>query len=324
MSESGTYDRDSFIAGLAVGRTLWKPLIKIPQTFSFTISNAGYIPQQKFEFEIYMIRLQGRIYWGDGTHDDFNDLGPGFYWRPRKKYSDYTDVTQVYTITIVGEIYEIQFVRNTSDPAYLVGVNTPLPSTLITARNLFRYCRHLDLNGLSPLLFSLCSQVKDFSYCFYYANGNPSNYFDIPEGFFDNCEMAEDFTECFREAYVGTIPGGLFNHCGNIKNVSGCFENARITEIPEGLFDNCTDILDASFCFFGCTRLQSIPAGIFAHNPSIMSFQYTFGYCYPGLTSDVPLLWDSHPDADGTECFEYCRNAGNYNDIPESWGGPAP
>jgi len=51
-----------------------------------------------------------------------------------------------------------------------------------------------------------------------------------------------------------------------------------------------------------------------------------FDNCFDGdtsLTGSAPTLWTLYPGATGTGCFTNCTGLSNYNDIPETWGGPA-
>ena len=61
-----------------------------------------------------------------------------------------------------------------------------------------------------------------------------------------------------------------------------------------------------------------IRSGWNEENINAVTFIETFYGC-SGITSEVPELWISHPDATGTYCYMRCTNAANYADIPADW-----
>lgn len=85
--------------------------------------------------------------------------------------------------------------------------------------------------------------------------------------------------------------------------------------------DGSDTINNFSYVFSGCTALTNIPAGLFENRVGL-KFIETFSNCTGIRNVNVPELWETFPNADGTDCFKNCINAKNYEDIPYEWGGP--
>lgn len=59
---------------------------------------------------------------------------------------------------------------------------------------------------------------------------------------------------------------------------------SKLASIPEGLFMNCSSKSSFAYCFYGCTSLQTLPEDLFNYCTSSVSFAYCFSGC-TGLTS---------------------------------------
>ena len=113
----------------------------------------------------------------------------------------------------------------------------------------------------------------------------------VSEYLFDGCENATSFKHAFSDSGITKIPEKLFKKCTEVKNFENCFSNCEeLTDVPETIFDNCNKVESFNFCFWGDTK----------------------------ITSKVPELWNRQ-NVVGSNCYEYCFNAQNYNDIPDSW-----
>jgi len=74
-------------------------------------------------------------------------------------------------------------------------------------------------------------------------------------------------------------------------------------------------------CFSNCEFLESIPSGLFDNCPDVTTFAYCFDAC-ASITSAAPELWDRVPEPTGTNCYRLDEGLSNWDDIPETWGGP--
>ena len=83
---------------------------------------------------------------------------------------------------------------------------------------------------------------------------------------------------------------------------NGC---TKLTSIPSGLFDNLNGITSAYDCFDGCLALTSIPSGLFDNLNGITDFSQCFASC--GITSIPNNLFNYNTAATNfSYCFALC------------------
>ena len=87
-----------------------------------------------------------------------------------------------------------------------------------------------------------------------------------------------------------------FNGCSNLTTLpSGSTEQGRLTEvvsfyrlfyfctklesIPSGIFDGNVNVTNFSYSFYYCTKLTTIPSNLFKDNINVTTFEYTFYNC---------------------------------------------
>ena len=280
------YDRDSFLAGLAVGRTLWKPhtisLLPVPKyRFSYTL---GW--DSSFDYRIYMYATGLVVVdWGDGTSTEVEASTAGGMTTFLHSYAS----AGTFSVTI--KIYD--------------WANELRIGSLFSNGN-GKYVRSLD----SPLP-SCVTRLEGFC-----VGG--TNLQSIPSNLFAQVTNINNVTQAFASCGITDIPIGLFDNCPNLRSFDGCFANTPITSIPPGLFDYCTQATRFDSIFSGCGYLRSIPLGLFENCPSVSSFYEAFNGC-GSIGSSVPELWVAYPSANGVRCFAGCVNAVNYADIPYNW-----
>ena len=156
----------------------------------------------------------------------------------------------------------------------------------------------------------------------------------IPSGLFSCSEF--DATEGFQQVFwsctnLENIPRDLFSSAA--EDIRECFAGcSKLVSIPEGLFDNCPEVTDLESCFHSCSSLKTIPKDLFKNNTKIIDFRYCFYNC-TSLKSPVPVDSDGTPiynrGGEGKEgyeivtysdnCFYNCKQMEGYDQIPEDW-----
>lgn len=315
--------------------------------FKFTVGSDSRFEIILGEFFDY---AYGVIDWGDGSSDVFEQDNA-----IRRRYNP---AQHTYEL---GNNYQIIFTGilaswSSSNPLLyddsirkLISVDSSFPKSLNHSTS-FAHLFHgaFNLVSIPGNLFARCSNAKNFEYAFTFCTSLtsiPSDIFsycplaenfhltfyecaliNIPSGLFDKCFNAKSFYECFWSSKVETIPIGLFDNCINATTFRGCFKETKIKSIPDHLFDNCELAYYFGECFQQCLSLEYVPFNLFEHNhPYNPQGNPTVGYCFAGdisIISDVPELWITHSDWSHYSCFSGCRNALNYSDIPQDWGGP--
>lgn len=111
----------------------------------------------------------------------------------------------------------------------------------------------------------------------------------------------------------------LRSRSGQIENYYGYFfyDWLNIETIPNKIFRNCKDMQYAANIFRDCSALVSVPSNLFDDCQNITNFNRAFYGCYQ--LTHLPEIWITHPNASHTECFKYCNDADNYNDVPSDW-----
>ncbi|WP_106828060.1 leucine-rich repeat protein [Parabacteroides pacaensis] len=179
-----------------------------------------------------------------------------------------------------------------------------------------------SLTSIPAGLFDGCS-VMYFGACFSGCTSLTS----IPKGLFDRCRNVNSFDRYFYGCTsLTSIPAGLFDNCSEVENFNYCFYGcASLTSIPVGLFDNCSEVENFDYCFDGCTNLTSIPVGLFDNCLKVNNFRNCFLACNK-VEGNLPPLWILYYGKNVTSlnCFLGCSKATNWQEVPQSWGGPGP
>lgn len=240
--------------------------------------------------------IGGTLDWGDNS--EIVAFGNGDGKTNEKFYHNYTTPKE-YTITIKGKIMwsDVYNVGNDND------IKATLTSVVISDKE------------ISPI-YSLSGNGNYFSNC--------EQLTSISDHLFDNCsEEVTNFNGVFYKTKITEIPPHLFEKYTEARGFSGCFQSCHeLTSIPEDLFNNCTKVNSFNECFRDCPNLKTIPGNLFVKCTQVTDFSGCFYYC-SSVTSNVPTLWLTHKDANGTYCFKGCTSASNYQSIPEDWGGPS-
>jgi len=186
---------------------------------------------------------------------------------------------------------------------------------ITTANAVFRDCSSLEsLPGLlfsySPLIITFSDLCKDCSSLVFVGDG-------IFAGNTEVTIMSSIFWGC---SSLDTLPENLFTTNNKCTAFGFAFINCiALKLLPNVMFGtNTTPGIDMLRMFQSCTGLSGpIPGGYFTNMPNIDSFKDTFKAC-AGLQGDAPDLWNTHPTADGTTCFNGC-NFDNQASIPVDW-----
>ena len=119
----------------------------------------------------------------------------------------------------------------------------------------------------------------------------------------------------WKGAYIDVLQN---NSTGNLSHIAGFRSTlVGVGQLPrcKGLLYRFSSTLDAYratnnlfYCFYGCSKLTSIPDGLFANNPAVTSFVSCFNGC-SSLTSIPAGLFDNNPKVENfASCFERCSN----------------
>ena len=349
------YDKNSFLAGVAVGRNMKGWAFPVPAPAG-TLGLSVKIDLDRYsgEFSVYcMIRTEyyGEpvdVYadWGDGTDQNYHFENPYsvvYQVNFRHAYS----ANGIYRVMIVG-LFKAEYLDDMR-VLDIVQFHAPLPcdywgnfedqSSLITVpENLFQWFRkngqgHLELDRLfygnkslesiPETLFNGITLDDRPHVSFMFSGCHALK--EIGDGLFSNPAFRTTlgFSYVFENCRaLQEIPEGLFNQAIMAESFSDCFRACwSLTEIPAGLFNQAKRATDFSYCFSDCYSLTSIPEDLFDET-SANNFVWCFSNC-TGITGAVPKLWEKFPNANGSYCFSGCTNASNYNEIPASWGGPS-
>lgn len=342
------YDEKSFLAGIAVGRNMksW-PRMEAPKQSVFAIVVNILSDNLKYIFNISVPSGETcLVHWGDGQTQRISS-GP-----IEHNYAQ----AGMYRVLAVGSIeyillgafyryqeYKIDTIMPLSTEhtgnIYIPSVLAIEPYGLVSVPEgyLANYARHdVYLAGAGDI-FNNCESLRKIPDALFsgiklaedeYRHGLYGAFIEcysleaIPQNLFSGADTSgiTNIARLFYRAYnIAAIPTGLFDGAdfSNITNAERAFAGNNIyTSIPAGLLDGFTS-LESAEGMFELTQIESIPDGLFANCP-VTNFKRTFYNCQH-ITGSVPRLWETHPNADGTECFLGCTNASNYADIPASW-----
>ena len=284
------------------------------------------IDSDNYTYKHNVFNGTGTVDWGDGTFTDLASYSSNN--RPIHTY----EKAGKYVIVYTGKISGLYGVHNTSyDISRIIKIGGDLGVVDMSSA----FMSQKKLTEIPIGVFDELTEVTTFGNtahagCFMNCTGLIG---DIPEGLFDKCTKAKDFSFTFEncKGLTGPIPAGLFANCSEATNFCGTFNgcsgltgsipvelfknNTKVTDfrytfancknltgsIPSGMFDNCTevtsfgDIWGGLGCFGGCAGLTGeIPAGLFDNCPEVTSFKSTFDGC-SNLTGNIPAgLFDNN------------------------------
>jgi hypothetical protein len=163
-------------------------------------------------------------------------------------------------------------------------------TTLLTAVNFCYGCTSLTAIPYGTFFKTDTEDIviADFGSAFY----NCSKLLSVHSTTFVDCIYARLFsTTFFGCTKLASIPAALFYSCPNVTSFSGCFRgNVEITSIPSTLFlYNTYSSCSFQQIFYGCTKLASVPSGLFDTVHS-SDFSYAF-YGNSSLTTIPEYLF---------------------------------
>lgn len=302
------YDKLSFLSGVAVGRNMesW-PAFDGSDALVFIVKIDSVLTSMRYRFLTHL--ESGVIDWGDGIVEQVQQQR---WLYNTHVYSD----PGVYVIQVTGTLLGVSWGQATTekDPTCLVSVNTPIPDipenrlpyvvdAIYSSSPLFQGCSNLAY--IHPQLFkaytregvTFCTRSNMFGQC--------KNLKTVPAKLFHNVH--------FR----GLTSGGTLIRPDLQAYFTGC---TSLKSVPDGLFDNpwLEDCYNIQSLFAGCSALEDFPDDLFSGMLDVTNCVQAFENC-KSITKRVPELWNSYPNANGTQCFRGCINAENYEDIPAEW-----
>lgn len=318
----GHYHKQMYLSDENANLTLlWEKLADI-DGFKFVLKTS--------EAAIFKAKGNFTVNWGNGKTEEYSLSELSYV----STYYENPTTNSYAVVTISGNLLDISFEQTPG----LTEILTPFPKTMY-AKEDFTKCFYecLMLTDIPEDLFVNCPNATNFTAAFYHVrNINiPEKLFStcfnathfntcfagiwtgVPEKLFENCVNATYFNACFRDTRF-RIPDNLFAKNKKATNFRMCFYNSTTGDIPSNLFGNNENLENVENCFGFCSNLTAIPADIFDGCPNITNFNSTFYNCQ-NVTSAVPELWNRTNVTEHENCFGYCINAENHDDIPSSW-----
>lgn len=280
------YDRDSFLAGVAAGRNMesWPAFegSDYLEVFSFTIdTRLGASTTDQFVLSCSPSDDGIIIDWGDDSTPEFVPrTGAG------GKLHDYS-VPGIYTINIHGLL------------------RSPIP---FTNRSVYIEGQLYFLDSYRHCLLSVNTpyQLDD-------TEGETTLNLDF---FFRFCTNLQQV--------CGKLFSGTDTKHRSVQMQSMFYGCSSLLSVPSDLFEGLPTMPYNDYgirqIFQQCSALRTVPSGLFdsATFADCGNVDNAFFLC-SAITSPVPELWISHPNASHYRCFFGCGNAANYNDIPDDW-----
>ena len=313
------YDRDSFLAGIAVGRNMqsWPEMHGLGKDFfAFTI----FTTASALTFGVYIYSFSGTVYWGDGT----SEAATTNYLRPYLTHT-YANVG-VYQIKLIGNIYNLRF--NAGYSARLLTVDSPFPrpvyadghsATSISLTEVFDGCSNLinipkalfqnfrgvEITGLNNL-FRNCISLPAFPNRLFDGLTFSENGSLAAEGMFRGCRAVREFpTDIFSNPGFELVVSvrNLFSGCYALKKMpvdklpfksaalfdEFCRYCHSLEELPEGMLEYCTNGTSFDYAFSACLMLADIPDDLFDYCPDLLTAEYCF-WSTPITSIPVGLL----------------------------------
>ena len=152
-----------------------------------------------------------------------------------------------------------------------------------------------------------------------FAGGNVSSHYfptyynvlkEVNEPLFPALNLDEAFYDCKN---LTTVCEDLLVNNGHLRTLNSLFGGCTsLTSVPENLFKMNTE-LEFLRCTFEHSGLTSLPAGLFANNRKIHSFNETFYYCR-NLTSLPANLFANNTEA--TDFYGTFNGCESLNSVP--------
>ena len=140
-----------------------------------------------------------------------------------------------------------------------------------------------------------CAEIKVASSKLYAFWSIGDNMQIVPASFSGYSNLQYVGSDIFKN-FQGTDMSSRFTNCSKLKS------------IPSGLFDNCPNVTNFYGCFSYCFRLTEIPSGLFDNCPNVTNFYECFYYCN-SLTEIPSGLFDNCPNVtDFRYCFSHCSS----------------
>lgn len=257
-----SYDKESFMKGLAVGRILWKPPREIPKTqvLKFTVPGTSGT-RMDIGPGLLWPGVRGIVRWGDGAEEEFSIPEEETY--PRLSHPYYSSgpcqVEMRYDSSSphVHDDFFFDYFANT----IVVSVDTPFPE-----------------------LFSEVTSFKEgFRGCAYLVR--------LPRRLFFYCRSILTVEDCFRWDYrLEETPDDLFAYSPLISDFSGCFADTGITRVPPLLYDKCALATNFVDTYRDCYDLQKAP-DLWVQFPDANGRSCFSGCTYASNYDDIPWGW---------------------------------
>lgn len=337
------YDRDSFLAGVAVGRNMksWPDLRSDGKgIFALTV-RINTSSEQTSIFSISTVYHSVDIDWGDDTS--------GHYESSSSPINHRYQSNGIYHIVMSGDL--VGFRCNVSHT--LISIDTPLPPIskevprpiYIDAGEMIADCYYLE--SIPSGIFSnyegdevYITAIDYFARQCTALKAIPSNLFrgtnfkldpsgsvrgnTTLDGMFMQCSSLKTvphdlfegesfgyFTSCVNLFYVSgmvIIPEGLFDSLVNVTDCRFIFrESESLRVIPPDLFKYMESAERFNGCFEGCTSLEYAPDGIFSNLPSAISVTSVFALS--GLKKTPRGCFANCGNLTmANSCFDYCHD----------------
>lgn len=295
-------------------------LIAINNPFNFDGNGAGgFGAYDMFRGCTHLIRLPSRLFYKCNTFYSRSGIGQMFYGCSSLKTLPKNLFDGLLELPYAGSPSQ----NDNSIFKYCTALES-VPADLFDyddcyledPEDMFYGC--IALKAVPERLFSRCTRVRTFKYCFLGC----ASLENVGDAVFDGCFNCTTFQGCFSGcSSLRHIPVNTFAGCSAVTGMISCFNSSGLTEIPAGIFDDMTSCGNWQATFSDCYSLTTVPVNLFTNIPDGGSFQSCFSDDY-GITSLVPDLWNTHSSASHSSCYRGCTNAANYSQIPADWGGP--
>lgn len=339
------YDRDSFLAGIAVGRNMqsWPEMhgVGLPFIYIITVDGSSDRPLSTGTPRL-LFNTPGTdnwVDWGDGNTSSFGYSS--MYVNPTHTYT--SPGTYIVRISPTFTDFASYNGFNEISPKSLDRILTPLPklnSGWSFPSGYFMGCSNLKsiphgyfdaysvgycndtfkgCSSLESIPNKLFANISVWGGQFNYTFMDCTSLTDVPEDLFSEQSSAmflATFTGC---DHLRSIPQKLINRSDPRDTASMFAGCVALEDVPEGFLSGCVNLLYVDSMFEG-SGLESVPQTLFDDCPNITQFYNAFRDC-SGITSALPELWLQYhyPDVGCGGCFAGCVNAANYSDVPFYW-----
>lgn len=322
------------------------PADTVPLTFKYTLKTDAYTSGNKVTSLPIPISFGAfpetiTVDWGDGTT-------PQSYTATSGSAITHTYAVagnyQVSIATVSGKIPKLNWYNSTNDSRYqLLSVDTPFPvmytnvTTLATLEvgyesYIFAYC--INLTSLPLKLFKFNKQITSLVECF----SQDERLQALPTDLLSYLPLLTTVSRmCWNCNLIPEIPNNFFKNNTLINDFQSCFEgDTALTNIPEFLLKYQTGTtISYRYMFQNCPKLKLI-SNLFCDEATEKSTRFasatTLDFAgmfnrstFTGIQGTAPDLWNY--TLGGTVTKTYCfAGAGNsltsltnYADIPTAW-----